>query len=159
MPCSDGSQQIPPETSKRFARRGGLTSVVEEPGGAMVSAAKGTPAERRCFETFFLEQRARLFGTLCLVTGDAAGAEELMQESFVRVWERWDRVSGHPDPTGYLYRTAFNVFRSRARRAVRPARRVLSMELFTDPFPGVDDRHGLLGALRTLPPGSVRRSS
>ncbi len=110
------------------------------------------PTEPRSFEVFFLEQRARLFGTLCLITGHAAEAEELMQESFVRVWERWDRLSAHPDPTGYLYRTALNMFRSRARRAARATRRVLSMESSTDPFPGVEDRHDLLDALRRLPP-------
>lgn len=67
------------------------------------------------FEDFYEIEHARLFGTLCLVTGDRAEAD-VMQEAFVRVWERWDRVSALADPAGYLYRTAFNVFRSRLRR-------------------------------------------
>ena len=41
-----------------------------------------------------------------------------MQEAFVRVWERWDRVAGVEDPVGYLFRTAMNLHRSALRRAL-----------------------------------------
>jgi RNA polymerase sigma-70 factor (ECF subfamily) len=75
-----------------------------------------------------------------------------MQEAFLKVWERWDRVSAVPDPVAYLYRTAFNVFRSRLRRAARAARRVFGAEASFDPSPGVEDRQDLLGAHRTLAP-------
>jgi RNA polymerase sigma-70 factor (ECF subfamily) len=102
------------------------------------------------FETFFDTERARLFGTLCLVTGDRAEAEELMQEAFVRVWERWDEVCAHPDPSRYLYRTAFNVFRDRARRALRSVRRLVAPAPTEDAFAKVDEREVLLEALRTL---------
>jgi hypothetical protein len=34
-----------------------------------------------------------------------------MQEAFLKLCERWDRVSGLEDPVGDLYRTAMNVFR------------------------------------------------
>ena len=64
------------------------------------------------FEDFFLDERARLFRALLLVTQDAAEAEDLMQEAFVRVWERWDRVGGVESPVGYLFRTAMNLHRS-----------------------------------------------
>lgn len=104
------------------------------------------------FEAFFEAERARLFGTLCLLTGDRREAEDVMQEAFLKVWERWDHVSAVPDPVGYLYRTAFNAFRSRLRRAARAARRVFAAEASFDPFPGVEDRQDLLGALRTLAP-------
>jgi len=40
-----------------------------------------------------------------------------MQEAFLRLWERWDRVSRVEDPTAYLFRTEMNVFRNRYRRA------------------------------------------
>jgi RNA polymerase sigma-70 factor (ECF subfamily) len=118
------------------------TRVVEDETGENASS----------FEAFFEAERTRLFGTLCLVTGDRSEAEELMQEAFLRVWERWDRVSGFPYPSGYLYRTAFNAFRSRLRRAARTARRVFVSTVPTDPFASIDDRHDLLGALRSLTP-------
>jgi DNA-directed RNA polymerase specialized sigma24 family protein len=69
-------------------------------------AEHGAVEHGASFETFFDTERARLFGTLCLVTRDRGEAEELTQESFVRVWERWNKVQAHPDPSGYLYRTA-----------------------------------------------------
>jgi RNA polymerase sigma-70 factor (ECF subfamily) len=105
------------------------------------------------FETFFDTERARLFGTLCLVTGDRGEAEELMQEAFVRVWERWDQVRAHPDPSGYLYRTAFNVFRDRGRRALRSVRRMAAHAPTEDAFARIDEREVIIiDALRTLTP-------
>lgn len=118
-----------------------------------VGVAEGKAGERaEGFEAFFEAERARLFGTLCLVTGDRGEAEDLMQEAFLKAWERWDRVSGLVDPAGYLYRTAFNLFRSRLRRAARAARRLLAADPAFDPFPGIEDRQDLLGALRKLAP-------
>jgi RNA polymerase sigma-70 factor, ECF subfamily len=118
-----------------------------------VRVAEGEAGARaEGFEAFFEAERARLYGTLCLVTGDRGEAEDLMQEAFLKVWERWDRVSGVSDPPGYLYRTAFNLFRSRLRRAARAARRIFGPDAAVDPFPGVEDRQVLLGALRKLTP-------
>jgi RNA polymerase sigma-70 factor (ECF subfamily) len=71
----------------------------------------------RTFETFYQAEARTLFRRLWLVTGNRAEAEELMQDAFLRVWERWDRVGGMDDAPGYLYRTAMNLFRKRYRRA------------------------------------------
>ena len=54
------------------------------------------------FEGFFAEHRIGLFGALWLVTRDRHEAEELTQDAFVKVWERWDRVRELDDPAGYL---------------------------------------------------------
>jgi RNA polymerase sigma factor (sigma-70 family) len=117
------------------------------------TVVEGGPTERADgFEAFFEAERTRLFGTLCLVTGDRVDAEDVMQEAFLKVWERWDRVAGADDPTAYPYRTAFNVFRSRLRRTSRAARWLLAAERLADPFPAVEERHDLLVALRTLTP-------
>ena len=75
------------------------------------------------FEDFFRAEHAGLFRALCLVTGSRHEAEEVMQEAFMRVYERWDRVAAMERPKGYLYRVAINEFRSRYRRTVRAARR------------------------------------
>jgi RNA polymerase sigma-70 factor, ECF subfamily len=71
----------------------------------------------RAFEQFFEENRRRLFGALCAITGSREEAEEILQDAFLRLWERWDRVSMVEDPVGFLFRTAINVFRNRLRRA------------------------------------------
>ncbi|HJY31569.1 MAG TPA: sigma factor, partial [Actinomycetota bacterium] len=107
---------------------------MQEPGSAVSDRrAASEPSIRPVsFEAFFEAEHERLFRALYLVTGNAQEAEELMQDAFVAVWERWDRVSGMDDPTGYLFRTAMNRFRSRLRRASRAARRAVG------PDPGGD---------------------
>jgi RNA polymerase sigma-70 factor (ECF subfamily) len=75
-----------------------------------------------------------------------------MQETFVRLLERWDRVQALDDPTGYLYRTALNVFRSRYRRAVGAIRRAASLVPREDPLAAVEDRDAVARALRGVPP-------
>src|SRR2546426_3568933 len=79
------------------------------------------------FETFFASQHGNLFSALCLVTRNRHEAEEIMQEAFTTVWERWDRVVAMSDPAGYLYRTAMNVFRKRYRRAKLALRRAVGL--------------------------------
>lgn len=49
-----------------------------------------------------------------LLVGSVAIAEELVQDAFVRVHQRWDRVEGEGD--GYLYRAVVNACRSHHRR-------------------------------------------
>ena len=66
---------------------------------------------------FFDAERTSLFGALAVMTGNRAEAEEVMQDAFLRVWERWDRVSEMESPEGFLYRTALNVYRRRLHRA------------------------------------------
>lgn len=54
------------------------------------------------FEALFEAEHERLLRALFIVTGSAEEADELMQDAFVAVWERWDRVGSMNDPTGYL---------------------------------------------------------
>lgn len=77
------------------------------------------------FAQFFDTEFAQLYRALVIVTRDTAEAEDLAQEVFARLWERWDRISGLDDPQGYLYRTALNGYFHRRRRAARFAKRVL----------------------------------
>ena len=108
--------------------------------------------ESRSFEELFDSEHARLFGALCLVTGDRHEAEEIMQDAFLRVWERWDRISGLDDPQAYLFRTAMNVFRNRYRRAALAVRRTVSLAPTEDAFAIVEDRDVVVRALRDLTP-------
>jgi RNA polymerase sigma-70 factor (ECF subfamily) len=102
------------------------------------------------FAEFFDGHHAQLFGTLCLMAGSYAEAEDLMQDAFLRLWERWDRVGSISDPTSYLYRTAFNLYRSRLRRITRAARRVLTPAPGPDAFEAVETRDRLARGLRRL---------
>jgi RNA polymerase sigma-70 factor (ECF subfamily) len=103
------------------------------------------------FEDFFDEEHARLFGALCFVTGDRHEAEEIMQDAFLRMWERWDE-GRFDDPSAYLFRTAMNVFRNRYRRSALGLRRTLSITPSDDAFANVDDRDLVVRSLRELTP-------
>jgi RNA polymerase sigma-70 factor (ECF subfamily) len=108
--------------------------------------------ELRSFDEFFTSEHARLFGALCLVTGDRFEAEEIMQDAFLRLWEKWDRISGFDEPSAYLFRTAMNLFRNRYRRAALAVRRTVSLAPIEDAFATVEDRDVVVRALRDLTP-------
>jgi Sigma-70 region 2 len=44
------------------------------------------------FEDLFADEHERLYRALYLIVGSSHEAEELMQDAFVRVLERWDRI-------------------------------------------------------------------
>jgi len=104
------------------------------------------------FETFFEREKEDLYGALCLVTRNRFEAEELTQDAFVRLLERWDRVGAMGDPRGYLYRTAMNAFRSRYRRSVLAARRAIGVAPYDDAIAAVDERDATMRALADLSP-------
>jgi RNA polymerase sigma-70 factor (ECF subfamily) len=105
------------------------------------------------FEVFYVSTYRRLFAALCLVTGDRDEAEEIAQEGFTRVFERWDHVGRLEDPTGYLFRVSMNVFRSRYRRTALGLRRMFSLAPDpADDLAVVEDRDELIRLLRELGP-------
>ena len=82
-----------------------------------VLASPNITAHAASFEDLVVSEQQKLYGALCLLTRDRGEAEDVMQEAFLRLWERWDRVGALDDPAGYLYRTALNLYRKRLRRA------------------------------------------
>jgi RNA polymerase sigma-70 factor (ECF subfamily) len=102
------------------------------------------------FEDFFRAEYLRLLRAMYLVSGSRQEAEELVQDAFLKVWERWPRVSSMDDPTGYLYRTGMNAFRSRARRARLAATRALRPGSARDAFADVDRQDVLIRSLAGL---------
>jgi RNA polymerase sigma-70 factor (ECF subfamily) len=104
------------------------------------------------FETFFEAEARTLFRRLCAVTGNSAEAEEVMQDAFLALWERWDRIHTIEDPTAYLYRTAMNVFRKRSRRAALAFRRALALAPEVTPFSEIDEQQDVVAALSELTP-------
>jgi RNA polymerase sigma factor (sigma-70 family) len=111
-----------------------------------------TVSESLRFEDFFEREAGTLFRRLCVVTGDRGEAEEIMQDAFLALWERWQRVAAMEDPTGYLYRTSMNLFRRRTRRASLAIRRRLARAPDPVPFAEIDERQDVVAALRELTP-------
>ena len=86
------------------------------------------------FDEFFQEEHERLFKALYFVTGNRHDAEELMQDAFLKLWERWDSIDRIEDPTAYLFRVALNGFRMRRRRAAMSIRKAIPVPEGRDLF-------------------------
>ncbi len=114
--------------------------------------AAGVPEAELDFESFFRAQSTTLFRRLWLITGNRAEAEDIMQDAFLKLWERWDRMEGVHDPTAYLYRTAINGFRRRYRRRIPALRRTPALAPEEDDFARADDRQVVRRVLATLTP-------
>ena len=124
---------------------------MHEPASAVTGPEVPAPAGPASFEEFFRDEHVRLLRALYLVTGNRQEAEEIMQDAFVALWERWDRVGRMDDPTGYLYRTAMNRHRSGLRRAARAARWAVGVAERGDAFARADERDAVARALAALP--------
>jgi RNA polymerase sigma factor (sigma-70 family) len=121
--------------------------------GSMDALATADPVTAPLtFEEFFEAERRRLLRALIVLTGNPEEAEEVLQDAFLSLWERWERVAALEDPTGYLYRTALNRQRSRVRRAVRAARRAAGTAHGGDLFAEADERDAIARALAQLTP-------
>jgi RNA polymerase sigma-70 factor (ECF subfamily) len=79
-------------------------------------------AVERAFEDFFEIEQERLLRVLWMVTGSPQEAEDIVQDAFLRVWERWPEVASMQSPTGYLHNAAMNILRNPYRRAARRSR-------------------------------------
>jgi RNA polymerase sigma-70 factor (ECF subfamily) len=121
-------------------------------GPAVDAIEQDAPAEAgRDFEAFFRLEHDRLFRALWLLTRDRQEAEEVSQEAFLRLWERWDRFADSPDPVAYLYRTALNVWRSRLRRMAVAARKAIHHTPRGGAMEDVEARDVVVRSLASLP--------
>lgn len=101
-------------------------------------------------ETVYLKSYPRLVGLARTILAGADGAEEIVQEAFVRTLARWRSVESS-DPSGYVRSAVINLCRSRFRRRVVPLR-----PPGTEPSAEVAAarnarRDAVLAALATLP--------
>ena len=119
---------------------------------SMPMPIEGDALDQGTFEQLFAQEGDRLFSSLWLITRDRHEAEEVAQDAFVRVWERWEREGPPDDPTAYLFRTAMNVFRNRRRRAAVAFRHAVSRSESSDEFDAVEARDVVIRALRELTP-------
>jgi RNA polymerase sigma-70 factor, ECF subfamily len=110
------------------------------------------PEKGISFEDFFELHHPPLFRALWLITRDRSEAEDVMQDAFLRLLERWDSVRSLADPEGYLYRTAMNVFRSHRRRALVALRRAVGHLPPDDQLALVESRDAVVRALAILTP-------
>jgi len=122
---------------------------MEERSSVATEAVPGDPSLE--FESFFLEHHERLFRALWLLTRNRHEAEEVMQDAFLRLLERWPAVQAARSPDAYLYRTAMNVLRSRLRRAAVSVRKAVRHLPVDDQMAEVEARDAVVRAVAPLP--------
>jgi RNA polymerase sigma-70 factor, ECF subfamily len=107
------------------------------------------------FDDFYAVHFQRLSLQLYAYTGDAAQAQDFVQEAFCRAYDRWKKVQAMQDPLGWIRRVAWNLATSRFRRLrVQQAHaRRAREEHVQGPSP---DRVMLTRALSTLPEAQRR---
>ena len=104
------------------------------------------------FEEFFDAEQLRLHQVLFAIIGSRPEAEDIAQDAFLRVWERWGRVSQMDDPVGYLHRTAINLFRDHRRRLVLALKRAVRLSPPPDEYHVVEARLVAASVLGSLTP-------
>jgi RNA polymerase sigma-70 factor (ECF subfamily) len=130
-----------------------MTASLADDWGVPVDASlsdRTTTAEAD-FTALYQARFADLAGQLLAFVGDASEARDLVQEAFVRAWQRWSTIQKYDDPVAWVRRVAWNLAMSRYRRLAlfrrfahrtRPADSVAAAE---------PDRVVLVAALRELP--------
>ena len=106
------------------------------------------------FAGFVREHTPALLRTAYLMTGNAQAAEELVQDTFVRLYPKWDKVQAAELPLAYVRRAMTNGYVNYQRRA---ARREYAYEDVPerldehDAFGQLADRDQIWAGLRDLP--------
>lgn len=116
--------------------------------------------DQAAFEALYRAHAGRVYALCLRLTADAAQAEELTQDAFVRVWERLASFRGESAFSSWLFRLTVNVVLLRGRAARRRALRVFTtddpaaLEQPRSDSSGVGRAIDLERAVATLPPGA-----
>ena len=118
-------QELAARLERQQVKRPDLNNCTLQAAVGEVEAESSDAGSALPFDAFYSALFVPLFRSMLLLNGDAAEAEDLTHEAFVRVLERWEAVSRMEAPGAYLFRTALNLERSRLRRMLIRAHRVL----------------------------------
>jgi RNA polymerase sigma-70 factor, ECF subfamily len=126
-------------------------SVMQAEGEVLHLPVKRVQARAR-FDEFVEDEHERLYKALYFVTGSREDAEDISQDAFLTLWERWDEIDRINDPTGYLFRVALNGFRMRRRRATMTLRHLAPIRTDRDEFAEAEMRADVRALLLSLSP-------
>ena len=136
----------------------GVTGEIEEL--ALVARARSGDVE--AFERLYRLHAPRVFALCLRMSGDRVRATELVQDVFVRAWERLPSFRGDAKLSSWLHRLAVNVVLTDARTERRRTRRVAlgddeaggTWEAVGAAAGDAGDRIDLERAIAALPPGA-----
>jgi RNA polymerase sigma factor (sigma-70 family) len=90
---------------------------------------RASDGDRTAFEELYRRHRGRIYGLVWrLAGGDAALAEDLLQEAFVRAWQKLESFRGDSQFGTWLHRLSANVALTDRRIRVRRVKRETPLE-------------------------------
>jgi RNA polymerase sigma-70 factor (sigma-E family) len=121
---------------------------------AWLREATVTESGPRDFEEFVRIETGSLLRTAYLLTGNAASAEDLVQDTLTRLYPRWARVREARHPMAYVRRSLINLHLNNARSA--SSRELVSSEIAdragtVDAVDFATDHEWILQLLERLP--------
>ena len=120
--------------------------------------ARAAAGDRRAFERLYREHVDRVYSLCVRMCGDRAAAEELVQDVFVRAWEKLTLFRGDSSFGTWLHRLAVNVVlnarKGDGRRQSRIDDSVEDMETLPHASDHIGERMDLQDAIALLPPGA-----
>ena len=119
-------------------------------GSGVLGSVEGDTVDEVELREFLRERYPRLVGAVALVTGDAASAEDAVQEAIVRAWERTERGEQIVALDRWVAAVALNLSRSRLRR-LRVERLARPKLVAAPPVQPSGDRVDIARALAELP--------
>jgi RNA polymerase sigma-70 factor, ECF subfamily len=102
------------------------------------------------FDAFYAASYPRLVGQLYAMTGDWAEAQDVVQEAFIRAWDRRARFDLHAAPESWIRTVSWRLAVSRLRRLRRGAELLRSHHVEHSVAPPGVDHPVLVQALRGL---------
>ena len=144
-----------------------LSPVTPSVGPTLAPASQPDPdvalaagGDRRAFERLYRAHVSRVYTLCARMVGDAAAAEELTQDVFVRAWEKLALYRGESAFSTWLHRLAVNVVLNHRKSEGRRRGRVDDDREALDGQAGhqvpAGMRLDLEQAIRGLPPGARR---
>jgi RNA polymerase sigma-70 factor (sigma-E family) len=106
------------------------------------------------FAGFVRENTPALLRTAYLLTGSSLAAEELVQDTLVRLYPKWDKVEAAQVPLAYVRRSVANGYINHGRRASRREFAADELPERLDPYDALSqlaDRDQIWAGLRQLP--------
>lgn len=124
--------------------------------GRILSTAAEQPAtivmDEETFRLFHARTARRLWAYLRRMTGEAALADDLLQDTYCRFLQSSFAGGGESQTMAYLYRIATNLVLDHRRRLRRENRQALERPVALDPRSGADARLEMEKILQTMRP-------
>lgn len=137
-----------------IATQTGIMALTEAEQDVILAAG----GDRRAFERLYRANVNRVYAICVRMCGDRGTAEELMQDAFVRAWERLPQFRGDSAFSTWLHRLTVNVVLE-AKRSDRRRQARIEEEDPTDALPVATrsndaERMDLAAAIAALPTGA-----